>query len=270
MDYVVQAAADGCSALGFSDHAPYPDDAVWSGSRMTVAQLPEYAALVGEARAKAAGLGDGKAFPVYFGFECEWYPAWESWYRDFLRAETGAEYLVYGPHWVNDRGEFWYVAEVSDRRLLARYADLTVEGIRSGLYDCVAHPDLFLAGFLRMDDEVRSVCRAIIDAAVGMDLPMEINGLGLQRPLVRGDSGLRHPYPVREFWEMAAVSGARIICNSDAHRSEDVISSCRDAYAFAAEMGIEPVDTAAALGFARADWAEKAQTGACSAPVADR
>ncbi len=242
VDYVRRAESEGCSALGISDHCPYPDG-LWSGSRMPLSDMPKYLSLMAEAKAMAP-------FPLFMGFECEWHPAYESWYRDYLLAEIGAEYLAYGPHWVSDNGDFWYIAEVSDKRLLRRYVDLSVQGIRTGLYDFVAHPDLLLAGYTAFDGDVRAGCADIIDAAVAMNLPLEINGLGLQRTKIRGDNGLRSPYPVREFWEMAVESGARIICNSDAHRPEDVLKSGRDAHAFAAAMGIVPEDSAAALGFA--------------------
>jgi histidinol-phosphatase (PHP family) len=251
-DYVRRAAADGCSALGFSDHGPYPDDSVWPASRMSVAQVPEYRRLVDEARAVAAALPSDKTFPVFFGFECEWYPAYESWYRDYLRAEVGAEYLVYGSHWIQDAGDFWYIPDYAKPELLRRYVDLTVSGIRSGLYDLFAHPDILLAGYTKLDADVRAACRDIIDAAVSADMPMEINGLGLQKTRVRGDEGMRFPYPVREFWEMAAEAGARIVCNSDAHRSEDVIAGTRRATAFAEKIGVATIDTATALGFTKA------------------
>ncbi len=246
VDYVRRAVADGCSFLGFSDHAPYPDDSVWPGSRMTVAEIPLYVSLVEGARRVAA---ESASLPVRWGFECEWYPAYESWYRDFLRGECGAEYLVYGSHWVNDNGDFWYIPEYAKPALLRRYVDLTLGGIRSGLYDLFAHPDILLGGYTRMDADVRAACRDIIDAAVAVDIPMEINGLGLQKTRVLGDHGMRSPYPVREFWEMASEAGARIVCCSDAHRPVDVVASALKARAFAESVGIEPLDAATALGF---------------------
>lgn len=243
-DYISQALKDGCSSLGFSDHCPYPDDSVWFGSRMACAQVPQYIAQVRDAQKTAP-------FPVHWGFECEWHPAFEGWYRDYLRAECGAEYLVYGSHWVGVNGDLLYIPDISDSTLLHRYADLTLEALQTGLYDFFAHPDLFLSGFLNMTEDVKAVCADIIDTAVEMKIPMEINGLGLQRPKIRGDSGMRSPYPVREFWEMAAARNAVIVCNSDAHRPEDVIASCKNAFEFAREIGIEPVDTGTALGFIR-------------------
>lgn len=241
VDYVLRAEKDGCSALGISDHCPYPDG-TWSGSRMNVSDLGEYINLMDQAKVSSP-------FPLYTGFECEWHPVFESWYRDHLLGELGANYLVYGAHWVQDAGEFWYIAEVQDKRLLHRYVDLTVQGIMTGLYSFMAHPDLFLAGYTAFDEDVRAASRDIIQAAITMNLPLEINGLGLQRPKIRGDHGMRYPYPVREFWELASFLGARVICNSDAHRSEDVIASCVKAREFAAENGIAFEDTAIALGF---------------------
>ena len=209
---------------------------------MEVSDIPEYISLVQQAK-------DASPFPVYMGFECEWDPVYESWYRDFLIAETGAEFLVFGAHWVRDAGEHWFISELSDKRLLRRYVDLTVQGIRTGLYSFLAHPDLFLGGYISFDPEIQAACKDIIDAAKDMNLPLEINGLGLQRAQIMGHNGLRQPYPVREFWEMAADRGARIICNSDAHRAVDVIKSCRDAFEFASSLGITPEDSAKALGF---------------------
>ncbi len=238
-DYASQAAAEGCLALGFSDHCPYPDG-TWSGSRMAVGDVGLYRSLVVE----AALASD---FPVRFGFECEWHPRYESWYRDFLLGECGAEFLAYGPHWVEDSGEFFYIPEAAEARLLRSYVDLTCEGIASELYAYVAHPDLLLAGYTRMTADVRAACADIIDAAVAAALPLEVNGLGLMRPLIPGDGGMRSPYPVREFWEMAASRGARIICNSDAHRPEDALASAKNARDFARAIGIEPEEALAAL-----------------------
>lgn len=244
VDYVRRAVSDGCSALGISDHCPYPDNSVWPGSRMAVSDMPRYIEMINEAREIAP-------FPLFWGFECEWYPAYESWYRDYLRAEVGAEYIVYGSHWVNDNGEFWYIPDIPEKRLLRRYVDLTVQGLESGLYDLFAHPDIFLAGFIEMDAELRDACVEIIDTAIAADLPMEINGLGLHKAKVPGPSGLRAPYPVREFWEMAASRGARIVCNSDAHRPRDVIENARNALEFAERIGIKTIDTVEALSFTK-------------------
>jgi histidinol-phosphatase (PHP family) len=247
-DYVRRAASDGCSALGFSDHVPYPDDSVWRESRMSISEIPLYFQMVADAREEAKQLNPGNPIPVYCGFECEWHPIYDSWYRE-LRANPSVQYLAYGPHWVDDEGDFWYIPERSDARLLTRYINLVLNGMRSGLFSFVAHPDLFLSCYSETDPDVRAACADLIAAAIDLDLPLEINGLGLVKTRVPGAHGMRPPYPVPEFWQMAAEAGAKIICCSDAHRPEDALAGAFKARSFAEKWGITALDPLEALSF---------------------
>jgi len=243
VDSVRVAAAEGCTGLGISDHCPYPGG-LWAGSRMAPEWLDEYLVMVDAAR-------DIAPFPFYWGFECEWHPDSDAWYREYLRGELGAEYLVYGAHWVRTSNGFEYIPEAGDPGNLAPYVDLTVKGLASGLFDLFAHPDIFLAGFPRWDAETRAASRDIVDAAVAMGIPLEVNGLGLTKPKVLGDAGWRAPYPVREFLEFAADSGAVLTCNSDAHRPQDTLALARNAKAQAEAWGIPTVDAMDALAFTK-------------------
>ncbi len=200
---------------------------------MAVSDIPEYLSLVKVAREEAS-------FPFFWGFECEWAPEYDSWYRDYLVGEIGAQYLVYGAHWVRIDGNFHYVPEVSDPGMLGRYVDMTVKGLSSGLYSIFAHPDIFLAGYTSMTADVRAACRDIIEAAIACNVWMEVNGLGMIKDKVQTPAGLRYGYPVREFWQMAAEAGAAIMCNSDAHAPEQVLSGARLARDFSRQAGIEP------------------------------
>lgn len=242
IDYVQHALLDNCKSLGFSDHCPYPDGKPWANSRMKVSEIPLYIELINEAKKQAP-------FPIHWGFECEWDPQFESWYKDFLKAEIGAEYLIYGSHWLYSKNEFHYIPENPRKEFLKPYVDLTVQALQSGIFDMFAHPDLFLAGYTSMNADVKAACIDIIDAAVDAKIPMEINGSGLQREKIQSSSGIRHPYPVKEFWEMAAEKNAILVCNSDAHTPEGVLKYTKDAMSFADELGIQPIDAGKALGF---------------------
>ena len=241
VDYVKQAAHDDCRSLGFSDHCPFPDDSAWPFNRMSVSEIPLYLAMIEEAKTIAN-------FPVHWGFECEWYYGHENWFKDYLLGELGAEFLVYGSHWLKVESGFEYIPYVAEKKNLRPYVRLTVDALNTGLFDFFAHPDVFLAGYTRMTSEVKAACIDIIDAAVDLGIPMEINGQGLQLPKINSDSGMRRPYPVAEFWEMAAARGAIIVCNSDAHQPGIVIRNCKAAIDFARAIGIEPVDTVEAIG----------------------
>ncbi len=238
-DYIQQAEKDGCSALGFSDHCPYPEDGIdwWPGIRMDSAEAPDYVDSVRAAGKKAS-------FPVFCGFECEYDPIYNSWYHDYLKEELKTDYLVLGMHWVVSGKSHIYIANSEcDRKLIHQYADQTCKGIESGLFAFVAHPDLCMnrRDFSWDDAEVRASLTSIIDCAVACNIPLEINGNGFARGLFTDISGKeRHHYPVDEFWLLAKEKGARIICNSDAHSPSDVIRFARDVRDYAGTLGITP------------------------------
>ena len=235
-DYVEQAAKENCAALGFSDHCPYPDDFgdYWPDIRMTVEEAHEYTDQIARARASAP-------FAIYQGYECEWDALYEGWY-DELMESFGAEFLVLGSHWVNHGTDHIYICNVESPSLLNKYIDQTIEGMKSGKFAYLAHPDLFMSGQKEWDDQARACSQAILDAAVDLDLPIEINGLGINRRPRNTKRGMRYPYPFVEFWEMAAMTNVRVICNSDAHDPHDVILNAWKARDFASRFGIEPIE----------------------------
>ena len=240
VDYVEQAVKDGCTALGFTDHCPYPDSCYdyWTHIRMSEEEVPLYHQWIETAREAAP-------FPVYEGFECEWDSNIASWYTEELRGKHGAQFLVLGPHWVTDGSSHVYVRDFENHSQLNKYIDQLVEGMASGAFNFLAHPDLFFACplFAEWTEQTKACSRAIIDAASDLNIPLEINGLGMSRPLVDTSHGMRYAYPRLEFWEMAAQSEVQIICNSDAHFPKDVIFNAWRARDFAGRFGFKPVET---------------------------
>lgn len=242
IDYVKQAELDGCIELGFSDHCPYaPEvDDPWDNVRMSVQEAPIYIAQVEEARRQAS-------FPVYLGFECEWDNRYESWYRDELKGRYGAQYLVLGSHWVTSGSEHIYCPTIDSIDLLNKYIDQTIDGMKSGLFAFVAHPDLFMRGHKEWDKQAKSCLKAILDAAIDLHVPLEINGLGMSRAVNQTSHGIRYQYPYAEFWEMVApyakTNKVQVICNADAHNPTDVIFNAQKARDFAGRFGITPIQT---------------------------
>lgn len=236
VDYVNQAMKEGCSALGFSDHCPYPEDFFdcWPEIRMTTKEASGYSEWIKEAKKNAA-------FPIYQGYECEWEESFAGWY-DELKANFGADYLVLGSHWVTDGSSHIYISDVESPSLLNKYIDQTIEGMRSGHFSFLAHPDLFMAGHKEWDDQAKACSQAILDAASDLDLPIEVNGLGTTKTPNNTKRGMRYPYPFVEFWEMASLSNVRVICNSDAHNPQDVIINAWRARDFASRFGIVPLE----------------------------
>lgn len=236
LDYVNQAVKEGCLELGFSDHCPYPDsfNDVWPGIRMSENQIPTYKEWVQIAK-------DSAPFPVYCGFECEWDRDFESWYRDGLLGKYGADYLILGSHWCTIGSSHVYCPEM-DFKDLNRYIDQTIDGMRSGLFSFLAHPDLFMKGYKEWDEQSKACLKAILDAAVDLNMPLEINGLGASRTPNETSRGMRYQYPYVEFWEMVAETKVPVICSSDAHDPLDVIMNAWKSRDFASRFGIQVLD----------------------------
>lgn len=239
LEYVLKAEKDGCKELGFSDHCPYP--AVlgpgWDDCRMNVSQLDFYVSEVKKA-------ADAVNFPVHLGFECEYDRNFINWYKEELKGRCGAEYLVFGPHWVTVGNDHPYIPEIKhDKKLLYKYTDQVIEGIQSGIYSFLAHPDLFMQGWKEWDEDAESCLKNILDCAIDQNLPVEINGLGMNKGIIQTSRGVRYGYPYYEFWQMVQSSQARVICNSDAHDPDSVIANAVRAGEFAKDLGIIPIET---------------------------
>ena len=236
-DYFKQAVADGCSALGFSDHCPFPENApdYWPEIRMTKKEAYGY---VEEVRA----LGADSPFPVYLGFECEWDNRLYSWYKEGLLGEYGADYLVLGSHWLTRGNLHAYIPYEMEKSALFNYTEQTIEGMRSGLFAFLAHPDLPMGHGRKWDSDVEACMKDIIAAAKDLDMPLEVNGLGMHKEMWPCEKGMRYSYPVDEFWTLAAEVGVKVVCNADAHDPVTVISQARDAREYASRFGIIPLE----------------------------
>lgn len=231
IEYAKVACENNFTALGFSDHCPYPDN-TWVEMHMELDEQDLYYNMVMDAK-KASNI------PIYFGYECEWDKSFYSWYHDKLIYENGAEYLIFGPHWVKDGSEFIYVTEFKTKATFIKYIDLTLEGMDSGLYSYVAHPDLFLEGITDITDFHLDLCKKIIQASIDLKIPLEINGNGCQKDKIARNGKLEYRYPVKEFWLLAKEMGAYIIIASDAHDPNVLVSNMEFADKFARDLGIE-------------------------------
>ena len=208
----VRAAIDaGLDEMGFSDHIPWPyEDDYVSFCRMPADQLDGYLRSVTALKMQYAG-----DIRIALGLESEYYPEFLGWLQD-IRELPELEYMIYGCHF--DRPEeIVYFGQVSSPAHLKRYADRAIMGITSGMFDCFAHPDLFLQGVPRFDAECLSISRDLCRAAREYGIPIEYNLSGLYHPR---DHAQTLGYPCFEFWEVAAMEGVSAIISLDAHAPE--------------------------------------------------
>ncbi|MDD4134704.1 MAG: histidinol-phosphatase [Eubacteriales bacterium] len=215
-EYVKAAIQGGFSRLGFSDHCPWPYPGGFvSPTRMDMDELAGYVQSV-----RALGGAHAGEIEIFLGLEVEHYPEHLGWLLEMRQAHQ-IDYLILGSHY-DSRFEEIYYGKVSSPEHVKDYARLTVDGIKSGLYGCLAHPDLFLQAYMAFDDTCKKASRDICQAARDMGLPLEYNLSGFYNTR-RRRGGLG--YPCLDFWQIAAEEGCSAIIGIDAHSPERMLDA---------------------------------------------
>ena len=204
-DYVRNAIGRNFEILGFSDHTPYCfPHGYESGFRMRLDQLRDYCNTVRLLQKKYAGQ-----IQIPLGVEMEFYPAYFGETIKVLQ-DAGIEYLLLGQHFVdNEMGAHYSGRATGDVSILKQYCRQAAEGMNTGLFTYLAHPDLihFKGDETVYRQEMRQLCRE----ARCCGIPLEVNVLGCW-------SGRNYPNPL--FWELAAEEGCDVILGCDAHAPE--------------------------------------------------
>lgn len=201
-EYAVEAQKAGLKILGFSDHSPYlyPDGFV-SGLRMRPEMLADYARCVRQVQQEFAGT-----LEVHLGVEMEYFPGIFTETIAMLR-DAGVEYLLLGQHFLGDEiGEPYTGFATENVSDLDRYCRQAMDGMQTGLFTYLAHPDLIR---YEGDEKIyRERMRRLCREAKSCGMPLEWNLLG--------QATNRH-YPALRFWELAAEEGCQCILGRDAH-----------------------------------------------------
>ena len=201
-EYIEAAIKNGFKTLGFSDHTPQPyPDGFKSGIRMDMDEIPNYTETLVKLREEYKDQ-----IEILIGYEIEYFPR----YFDKLMKELRKyplDYIIQGQHHVPDEVEGFYVGSRTDSvERLKAYVDLTIEGMKTGLYTYLAHPDLI--NFAGDDDVYRKHMSRICEAAVDLDIPLEINVYGF----IDG-----RWYPSERFWRLAKEYNPKFVIGCDAH-----------------------------------------------------
>lgn len=201
-EYVETAIKAGYQVLGFADHCPwvYPNDYV-SNIRMTSSEVDGYFASLEGLREEYKN-----DIQLVIGFEAEYIPVLMEAQDKFL-GDYPLDYMILGQHFVGEeQGGNYAGAPTKSIEILRGYVDLCIEGMKSGRYRYLAHPDLiYYTGDTEIyEREIRRLCEAMKE----MDAILEMNILGL---------AINRNYPDSRFWRIAKETGNRVILGVDAH-----------------------------------------------------
>ena len=189
--------------MGFSDHFPFMrSDSRESSFRVPLNMVEDYFETIKALREKYKDKID-----IKIGFEMEYYP--ENFKQMLENAKKyGAEYLIMGEHFTQEELDgVEYSGEPSDSvEKLKNYADCLCDGMASGAFTYIAHPDLinFTGDDAVYVSEIRRICRASKE----YDVPLEINFLGIREGRL---------YPRDLFWKTVGEEKAPVTFGFDAH-----------------------------------------------------
>ncbi len=202
-EYIEEAVRCGFEILGFSDHVPQPfPEGYVSPIRMDMSELEDYIGTIEDLKREYADR-----ITILTGFEIEYFPKYFDTLISILRSYEEIDYLIMGQHNIPDEIEGFYCGDpTGDPKRLTAYVDQCMEGLDTGLFTYLAHPDLI--NFKGDSDYYLDEMRRLCDYCLKKDIPLEFNMLGFR---------LCRNYPNESFFKMASNMGCRFIIGCDAH-----------------------------------------------------
>lgn len=209
-EYIEAAIKRGFKTLGFSDHVPqpYPERYV-SSIRMSMSELPEYTSVLSKLKEEYKDR-----IEILIGFEAEYT---RQYFKPLLKelCKYPLDYLILGQHYVPDELEGNYTGVPTDNEdRLKAYTEFVIEGMETGLFAYLAHPDLIY--YTGPDRIYAKYMTKIIEASIELDIPLEINLYGL----LDG-----RQYPCDRFFGLASQAGAKFVVGCDAHIPEMILGT---------------------------------------------
>lgn len=213
VEYVLGAIANGYKVLGFSDHVMLKGYSQ-PGIRGEYSQMDDYIKTINKLKKQFSDQ-----IEIHIGFEAEYYPQLVDYYKELLKKKK-VEYLILGQHcYINRYGEFqWYLAIDNKEYRIERYANDLIEGMSTGLFKYVAHPDYYVRLFTEYDPCIEKYARKICEAALKYDIPLEMNLAGIRAWFLK-ENNFHYPNPY--FWKIAGEMGVKVVIGVDAHDPKD-------------------------------------------------
>lgn len=198
-DYVLKAIEHRAERIVFTDHAPFPKDPF--GSRMRMSEYAEYLDSIHSLRDKYRD-----SIQVLCGVEVEFFPQYLDYYRE-LR-ET-LDVMVLGQHmYMHEDGTYNFMDKDRSKEYKG-ISDAMIAGMKTGLFDVLAHPDRMHMRHPEIDEDIRSAIRNVANTALEYDVLLEKN---------YGSMYKEHNYS-QGFWEIAG--DVKYIHGYDAHGIAD-------------------------------------------------
>lgn len=213
-DYVKEAILNNYSEIGISDHGPLPIETFY---RMSYEQflnlyLPQF---------EVAKQKYKDQIKIYIGLEIEYLYYREDYYKELL---NHVDYLIFGSHYFsglahNNQNSSW---GINTKEKLYKYGQLVTDGVNSGFFKVLAHPDIFMNRYQQFDSDCEKISHQIIEACIKNNVFLEVNANGIRNIKKYEDEDKNlYVYPNVNFWKIVAeYPKAKVIISSDCHAPE--------------------------------------------------
>jgi len=227
-EYAQHALAIGLPEIGFSDHAPMPQDDfdTW---RMNADKLDAYVANVRRAQR------DFPQLTIRLALEVDYLPGYEDWIRG-LAARFPWDYFIGSVHYVSDGWAIDDPQKLSEWKhrnadeVWAVYFERLTKAAESGFFEIIGHADLPKKFGHRPSGNCTPLYEKFLNAAKKNHCAIELNTAGLRK-------GCREIYPSREILQQAFQKDVPITFGSDAHAPGEVGMNFTEAVQLAREVG---------------------------------
>lgn len=235
IDYVKEAINQGFESLGMSDHGPL------EGAGFVRMNLDEFYNIYLPELNKCKELYKDKIH-LYSGLEIEYLRGRNEYYE---KLKNDLDYLILGPHYYSmiDQKSLTSAYHVNDSYTLNSYVTMIEEALETGYFSILAHPDLFLSGYPKWDDELVSAIRRICQACIKNNVILECNTNGYSRGTKDFKSFTDYMYPNYHFFQIVSeFKDLKVIVSSDAHDPKDLTKDMDRGYLMLKELGIKVIE----------------------------
>ncbi len=219
-EYLEAAKKMGIVQLGFSDHVPVTNLELQNKNhQMNITQVDEYISSIRNLQKENPNM------KINVGFEAEFDPRKEQFLGE-LREKV--DYMILGQHFIpTNSGE---IKQENNPEYPLEYAKMVCSAMDSGIFDIVAHPDIFMKysnSFSPENEEKKKkffenaivASYMICNKAKSLGIPLELNFGEINE----GKETNEITVPSSLFWNIAAETGVLVLCGVDAHNPEHFI-----------------------------------------------
>ena len=227
-EYAAQAVKLGLTEIGFTEHAPMPEDD-FDNWRMLESEMDIYHEKLDQAEK------DNPEINILRSLEVDYLPDYTEWIKS-LDKRYEWDYLIGSVHYLGDKWSFdhpdhrdsWNGKDLSS--VWSQYYIRLTESVKIGVFNIIGHCDLIKVFGHRPDCDLAPLWMPFLEEVKKQDIAIEINTGGIKKPC-----GEMYPEPA--LLKMAANMGIGLTFGSDAHKPERVGENFAEAVELAKRSG---------------------------------